>query len=154
MTTTLWLRISSIVSLVFVAGHALGGLKHWSPMGENPVLQTMRTVRFETMGVSRSYFDFFVGFGHSLTVMMAMQAILLWQLATIASTNNTVVRPLILVFALATAVVGVIAWRFIFPIPAIFSLILLVCLCLAYFVAFRTRLTSPPVNLGAGIWRS
>ena len=33
MTAKLWLRISSAISLVFGAGHSLGGLSHWSPMG-------------------------------------------------------------------------------------------------------------------------
>jgi hypothetical protein len=54
MTTTLWLRISAVISLLFAAGHTLGGLKYWSPMGDNQVLQAMRTVRFDTMGVNRS----------------------------------------------------------------------------------------------------
>ena len=86
MTTTLWLRISSVVSLPFAAGHTLGGLKYWSPMGDNTVLQGMRTVRFDTMGANRSYFDFYMGFGYSLSVALMMQAILLWQLATLART--------------------------------------------------------------------
>jgi hypothetical protein len=66
MTTTLWLRISSVLSLLFAAGHTSGGLKNWSPMGENTVLQAMRTVRFDAMGANRSYFDFYMGFGWSL----------------------------------------------------------------------------------------
>jgi hypothetical protein len=56
MTTTLWLRVSSVISLLFAAGHAFGGLTYWSPNGENPVLEAMRTVHFDVMGVSRSYF--------------------------------------------------------------------------------------------------
>jgi len=137
MTTTLWLRISSIVTLLFAAGHAMGGIRSWSPMGDNPVLQSMRTVRFETMGANRTYFDFFMGFGHTLTVMLAMQAVLLWQLAALSRTNAGRVRPLIAVIGLATAAVGMIAWRFIFPVPAVFSLVLVVCLGVAYFVARR-----------------
>lgn len=137
MTTTLWLRISSVISLLFAAGHALGGLKHWSPMGDNPVLQAMRTVRFDTMGADRSYFDFYVGFGHSLSVTQVMQAILLWQLATLARTDALAVRPLIAVIALAVAACGVIAWRFIFPLPALFSLVLVASLGVAYAVARR-----------------
>ena len=135
MTTTLWLRISSVISLLFAAGHMLGGLKNWSPMGDNPTLQAMRTVRFDTMGANRSYFDFFMGFGHSLSVTLVMQTILLWQLATLARTNSLGVRPMIAVIALATVVSGVIAWRFIFPVPALFSLVLAASLVAAYVVA-------------------
>lgn len=135
MTTTLWLRISAVIALLFAAGHTLGGLKYWSPMGDNPVLQSMRAVRFDTMGANRSYFDFFMGFGHSISVFQVMEAILLWQLATLARSNALSVRPMIAVIALATAVTGIIAWRFIFPVPAIFSLVLVATLSVAYVVA-------------------
>jgi hypothetical protein len=134
MTTTLWLRISSIIALLFAAGHALGGLKYWSPMGDNPVLQAMRTVHFDTMRVSRSYFDFYIGFGYALTVAQVMQAILLWQLASLARTNPVGLRPMIAVIALASLVGSVIAWRFILPVPAIFSLVLVASLAVAYAV--------------------
>jgi hypothetical protein len=132
MTTTLWLRISSVIALLFAAGHTLGGLKYWSPMGENPVLKAMRETRFDTMGVSRSYLDFYMGFGYSLSVAELMLAVLLWQLASVARTNALSVRPMIVVIALATLVTGVIAWRFIFPMPAIFSAVLLASLIAAF----------------------
>ena len=135
MTTTLWLRISAVISLLFTAGHTIGGLKHWSPMGENAVLQAMRTVRFETMGASRTYLDFFMGFGWSISVTMVMQTVLLWQLGTLARTDPMHVRPLIAVFALATAACGVIAWRFIFPVPALFSAVLVASLLVAFVLA-------------------
>jgi hypothetical protein len=135
MTTTLWLRISSAISFLFAAGHTLGGLKYWSPMGDNPVLQAMRTVRFDTMGANRSYFDFYLGFGYSLSVIQVMQAVLLWQLAGLARTDALGARPMIAVIALATAVCGVIAYRFILPLPAFFSLALVASLVVAYAVA-------------------
>ena len=131
----LWLRISAVIALLFAVGHTLGGLSYWSPMGDNPVLQSMRTVRFDTMGANRSYFDFFMGFGYSISVAMVMQAILLWQLATLAGSNAAAVRPLIVAIAVANTVSSVIAWRFIFPIPALISLILVASLAVAWAVA-------------------
>jgi hypothetical protein len=135
MTTTLWLRISSIISLLFAIGHTLGGLKYWSPMGDNPVLQAMRTVRFNALGVNRSYFDFYMGFGYSISVSQVMLTILLWQFATLAQTDSLRVRPMIIVVVLAIAVGGLIAWRFIFPVPALFSLALVATLIMAFAVA-------------------
>ena len=135
MTTALLLRIASVVSLVFTAGHTLGGFRKWSPMGDNEVLRAMTAVRFETRGASRSYLDFFMGFGWSLSVALLLQTILLWQLASLARTDPPRVRPMIAVFALATLASGVIAWRFIFAIPAIFSAALVVVLVAAYVVA-------------------
>jgi hypothetical protein len=135
MTTTLWLRISSIISLLFAIGHTLGGLKYWSPMGDNPVLQAMRTVRFNALGVNRSYFDFYMGFGYSISVSQVMLTILLWQFSTLARTDSLRVRPMIIVVALAIAVGGLVAWRFIFPVPALFSLALVATLIMAFAVA-------------------
>jgi hypothetical protein len=135
MTTTLWLRISSIISLLFAIGHTLGGLKYWSPMGDNPVLQAMRTVHFNALGVNRSYFDFYMGFGYSISVSQVMLTILLWQFSTLARTDSLRVRPMIMVVALAIAVGGLVAWRFIFPVPALFSLALVATLIMAFAVA-------------------
>jgi len=135
MTTSLLLRIASAISLLFAAGHTLGGRKDWSPMGETDVLQAMRTVRYQVLGVSRSYLDFYRGFGFTLSVYLLLQAILLWQLAAIAKTEPLRVRPMIAAFALASLASGILSWRFILPIPVIFSGALTVCLGLAFFVA-------------------
>jgi hypothetical protein len=134
MTTTMLLRIASVISLLFTAGHSLGGLQKWSPMGENDVLKAMTAVRFDTMGANRSYLDFFMGFGWSISVYMLLQTVLLWQLASLASSEPVRVRRIIAVFALATLATGVIAWRLIFPIPALFSGALVVVLVAAYVV--------------------
>jgi hypothetical protein len=42
---------------------------------------------------------------------------------------------MIAVIALATAASGVVAWRFIFPVPAVFSGVLALALTLAYLAA-------------------
>jgi hypothetical protein len=60
---------------------------------------------------------------------------LLCQMASLARTNAPGVRPMIAVFALATLASGVVAWRFIFPVPALFSAALMVALVAAYVTA-------------------
>ena len=132
MTTTLLLRIASVISLLFALGHTLGGMKKWSPMGDNDVLKAMTTVRFDVMGTSRSYLDFYMGFGWSLSVALLLQSVLLWQLAYLARADATRARPVIATFALATLASGIIAWLFILPVPALFSLVLLIVLVAAY----------------------
>lgn len=132
MTATVLLRISAVISLFFAIGHSLGGMKQWSPMGENEILKSMSTVRFDVMGASRSYLDFFMGFGWSISVALLLQSALLWQLASLARVDGMQVRPMIGMFALASLASGVIAWRFIFPVPALFSAALLIILVAAY----------------------
>ena len=67
-----------------------------------------------------------------------METILLWQLASLAQTEARRLRPIIAVVALATVGTGVIAWRFIFPVPALFSAALVITLGLAYVTARPT----------------
>ena len=104
-------------------------------MGENEVLKAMTAVRFDTMGANRSYLDFFMGFGWSISVAMLLQTVLLWQLAGVAAPDPARVRPMIAAFVLATLASGVTAWRFIFPVPALFSGALVIVLAAAYWVS-------------------
>jgi len=132
MKTPLLLRIASVISLLFTVGHSLGGLQRWSPVGENAVLRAMAEVHFDTMGVSRSYLDFYMGLGWTISIFMLMETILLWQLGSLAMREPARLRSIIAVIAVATATSGVIAWRFILPVPALFSVALLIPLVLAY----------------------
>jgi hypothetical protein len=142
VSATVWLRVSAIISLLFTAGHFMGGMQNWSPTADNPVLQSMRTVRFDVMGVNRSYLDLYMGLGHSLTVSLLLQTVLLWILGNVARTHASFVRPMIAAFAVAVAVTGVIAWRYILPAPAFFSL----ALCATLVVAFIAAQGSPSVS--------
>jgi hypothetical protein len=132
MTTAILLRTASVVSFLFAIGHSLGGLKQWSPIGDNDMLTAMRTYRFDTMGVNRSYLDFYLGFGWSLSVAMLLQSVLLWQLASQAGSHPARLRPMIAAFAIASLAGGIIAWQFILPVPALFSAALLIVLVAAY----------------------
>jgi len=135
MTTTLTLRIAALISLLFTIGHSLGGLQKWSPNEHNPVLTAMTDVRFDMMGMSRSYLDLYLGLGWTLSIFMLLQTALLWQMGTLARTNAAQVRPMILAFLLATLAGGVIAWQLIFPVPVIFCAVLLLALAAAYWTA-------------------
>ena len=101
-------------------------------MGENEVLSAMTERQFDVMGVSRSNLDFFMGFGWSISIAMLLQSILPWQTVLLAQTNAGQVRPMIAVFAVAIAAAAVLAWRYIFPVPALFSVLLLVVLVAAH----------------------
>jgi len=131
----LWLRISSIVSILFAAGHTLGGLSSWSPGGETAVLAAMRSTQYVVEGVSRTYLDFYRGFGYSLSISMLLQGIVLWQLSAIARASPALVRPIVGSFAAASlAGVAVTCW-FLFPVPAVFSAVLTICLVVTFFAA-------------------
>lgn len=132
MKAPILLRISSIISLLFATGHSLGGRQSWSPAGDTEVLRAMKTVSYHVMGVDRTYWDFYAGFGWTLSVYQLLQAVLLWQFATIAKDEPRRVRPLVASFFVATIASALIAWKLIFAVPVVFSGVLAVSLALAY----------------------
>ena len=135
MSPSLPLRVASIISAVNAAGHTLGGQSAWSPQGENTVLQAMRTTRFDVLGVSRTYLDFYLGFGFILSVFLVVQAVLLWQLSTVAKTDPQRVKGMVAVLGLGTLGCSIVSWKFLFAIPTVFSAVLTLCLGLALFLA-------------------
>ena len=135
MKPSVLLRIASILTLLFAVGHTSGGTSLWSPAGETDVLQAMRSFHFDAAGSSRTYLDFYLGFGYILGVYMFAQAVVLWQLASIATSDALRVRPLIGTFLLASIASTVLSWRFMFVVPVICSAVIAICLGLAFYAS-------------------
>jgi hypothetical protein len=84
----------------------------------------MRDVRFDVMGVSRTYLDFYLGFGWQLSVFLLLQAVVLWQLGSIAKTNRAAAQPMLIAIAIASVATTILSWIYIFPIPTYFGIVL------------------------------
>jgi hypothetical protein len=139
MKPTLPLRIASGLSLVFAAGHIAGGLKSWSPVGETQVLRDMGRFHFEVGSITRTYLDFYFGFGVFIGVYLLLQAVVLWQLATMAKSDPLRARPVVASFLLAAIASTYISWRYIFIVPVIFSAAIAACLVAAFYACIRNR---------------
>ena len=139
MTASRWLRIAAVIMALFAAGHTMGGRKAWSPVGETLVLEQMRTFQFDAMGTSRTYLDFYLGFGFVISVLQFMQAVLLWQVGGLAREDARRVRPLIATFLVAAIASTLVTWRYIFLVPTIFSIVYTVAVALAFVMAGRAR---------------
>src|SRR3954454_21068007 len=139
MKPALLLRITSVITLLFAVGHSLGGMQSWSPPGETDVLRAMRSYHFDAGGVSRSYLDFYLGLGFSISVYLLLQAVLLWQLATIAKVDPVRIRPMIVAFFVASLASAFLSWKFILAIPAIFCVVIAACLALAFYAASKEK---------------
>ncbi len=135
MNTTLWLRIASVIALLFALGHTMGS--PWTP-GPASVVEAMKSVRFDVVGSHRSYWEFYFGFGISISVYMFMQTALLWLLAALAKTQAAATRPFVAVLLASYAANGFIAWKYFFLLPLVLSTAIVICLVLAL-VASRPR---------------
>lgn len=153
MTVSFWLRTAAVIMVLFAAGHTMGGQSAWSPLGETAVLEQMRTFRFDAMGTDRSYLEFYLGFGYSITVMQLAQAVLLWQLAGLAREDAARVRPLIATFLIAAVASTIVTWRYIFVLPVIFSVVYTLAVALALAAAWRAQPvhSAHPANQSSGM---
>jgi hypothetical protein len=139
MRTFTLLRMAAVIMFLYFAGHTLGA--PWTP-GEAPtdiaVVNAMKTDHFPVIGVERSYWDFYFGFGLVISVMQLLQAVLLWQLATLAKTDAARLRPIIAVFCVSLFINAVLGWMYFFAIPLVMALLIAICLLLAFVSARRT----------------
>jgi hypothetical protein len=125
------LRVASIIALLFAAGHTAGA--PWTPakgFAEQGLVSVMKSLHFDVMGTQRTYFDFYQGFGVSISVYLLAQAIILWQAGDIAKTNPKAARPIMLTMLASYVAGGVITYMYFFAAPLVFSV--LVCILIAW----------------------
>src|ERR1700722_13042823 len=75
-------RISSILLLLFAALHTLGFRQTDPKWGVDGLVGLMQSIHFDAQGFSRTYWDFFVGFGLFVSVFLVFAAVLAWQLSS------------------------------------------------------------------------
>jgi|SRR5271165_1390980 len=136
MKPTLFLRIASIIALVFCAGHTIGGVfSKPAPGVQTFVVQIMKANTFDAMGSLRTFWDFNLGYGLILSTVLFTHCILFWQLGTLVKVDGARLRPIFALLGLEFLVQAPIAGRFFFLGPCIFSLVIAACLAAAFFSA-------------------
>ena len=140
MKTPLLLRTAAVLTFLYFAGHTSG--IPWTPTSgpaELSVIEAMKRHSFDVAGSQRTYWDFYFGFGVIISAFLLMQAAVLWQLSTLAKTNSSLVRPIVGSFFLAFAANVVLAWKYFFVIPLVVSVLISVCLALAFVMSGRSH---------------
>jgi hypothetical protein len=124
-------RISSVLLLLFAAGHTLGFRQNNPEWGADAVLALMRSVHFDAMGFNRTYWDFFTAFGLSFSVFLLFAAVLAWLLAGLPPETLARVRSIAWALAICFVAITAVSWRYAFTIPIVFSAAITVCLVAA-----------------------
>jgi hypothetical protein len=137
MSSTLFLRIASVLTIIHAILHTVGGVLSKPNNGarEIAVIDAMKSQSFNVMGSMRTYWDFFYGYGWLLGLALLVEGILFWQLATIAKTNAAQLRPIIALFCLNFLVTTVIAWKYFFIAPAVTEILIAAFLAAAFVAA-------------------
>ncbi|HEV2749976.1 MAG TPA: hypothetical protein VGV12_05565 [Gemmatimonadales bacterium] len=139
MRPSLWYRISSVLLVLFAVAHQLGFRSVDPSWGVDSVVHAMQATHFEVQGLTRSYWDFFTAFGFFVTVLLLFAAFLAWQLAGLSKEALRGLGPVTWALALSFVAITLIAWRYIFFFPLLFSGLVALCLLMA---AWRARAAS------------
>ena len=132
MTPRRLLRIAAILSLLYFLGHSAGMPWTPSPGGQSEtIVSLMRSFHFDVSGSSRTYWDFYLGFGLTISVFQLLESGVLWLLAGLAAVAPARARPFVLAFLVANVLQLVLVLRFFFLPPIVLSIALTLCLGLA-----------------------
>jgi hypothetical protein len=140
MKPSTFLRIAAVLTLLYFAGHTAG--IPWTPAvgpGEVPVLDAMKAHSFDVLGSKRTYWDLYYGFGLLISLYLLVQAVVLWQLGSLAKREPARVRAMVASFFVAFIVNAFLSWRYFFVIPLITAICISVCLALALAFSGRSK---------------
>jgi hypothetical protein len=124
-------RIAAVLILLFDLGHSIGC--PWSDPKWGVDTAAMRSSHFQILGFSRTYWDFYVGFGVFNSVFLLLAAVLAWQLGSFPAQSLRIMRPTAWALSLCFAALTVLSWLYFFSIPLVFSGLITVCLIAATF---------------------
>ncbi len=137
MRVSLLYRIASVLLVLFAIGHTIGFRRPDPRWGVDSLVGSMRSTRFDVQGFSRTYWDFYLGFGLLVTLFLLFAAVLAWELGGLP--KDRLMSLPVVTWALAICFVGITAlsWKYFFIAPGIFSSAVAFCLVLAAWLAGR-----------------
>jgi hypothetical protein len=131
-----YLRIAAVLTFIHAVLHTVGGVfGKPEPGAAEAAVAAMQSNHFLVMGVVRTYSDFFRGLGLAVSVLLTAEAIVFWQLGSLARADARRLRPILATFGVAYLALAVNSWFYIFLGPVIVEVLIVLCLGLAILTA-------------------
>jgi len=143
MKASMFYRIAAVLLLLFDAGHTSGF--PWSDPKWEVDLGSMQLTHFYIMGFSRTYWDFYVGFGLFVSVLLLLAVVLAWQLGGLPPESLARMRGTAWAFVLCFVAITVLSWKYFFIIPIVFSIVITICLTAAAWLSAK-QVSIPPLR--------
>ena len=132
MRTVLYLRIASVLTFIHAVLHTIGGVFGGAAPGvQQATVAVMKANEFPAMGAMRTYWDFHMGMGLAVSVFLTMEAVVFWQLGSLAKTDAQRMRPVLATFLIGYLGLAVVSYRYFFAGPVITEILIALCLGLA-----------------------
>lgn len=144
MKASTFYRIAAVLLLLFAVAHTLGFRQSDPLWGVDALLGSMRSIHFDVMGFSRTYWDLFLAAGFSVGVFYLFAAILAWQLGSLPAATLALMRGPAWAFALCFAGITVVSCEYLFLLPIVFSILITLCLGAAAWLSVKQPPVSPP----------
>jgi hypothetical protein len=128
------LRIASVIAALLFAGHTIG--MPWTPVKSArgmALVEEMKAYRFDVMGFTRGYWDFYIGFGLSISACLLAVSLLIWQLGGLTrQAAPSLARPMIAVMLLLFVALSVLNTMYFFTAPLVLTVPAALCLAWAW----------------------
>jgi hypothetical protein len=132
----LFLRIAAGLTLLHAVLHTVGGVFGSVDPGPAAIaVAAMKANHFPLMGQTRTYWDFYRGMGLCVSIFLTAEAVVFWQLGSLAKMEARRLRPILAVFALAYIALAVNSQAYFFFAPVITECLIAACLCAAIVTA-------------------
>lgn len=132
MKPVYFLRIASLLTLFHAVTHTIGGVfGRPSPGAAQAAVSMMKANQFAILGVTRSYWNFYRGFGLAVTIFLTVEAVVFWQLGSLAKSDSLRQRPIYATFLVGYAAMAANSYEYFFAPPVICEILIALCLALA-----------------------
>jgi hypothetical protein len=129
MKAAIFVRMAAGLVLLHAVLHTVGGLFGKVPAGPAAVaVAAMKANPFVVFGNTRTFWDFYMGFGLGVTIFLTMEAVVLWLLAPLTVAYGEKLRPVLTAFAIGYLVFAVNSYRYFFLGPVVAEVLIAGCL--------------------------
>jgi hypothetical protein len=132
MKTVIYIRIAAVLTLIHAVLHTVGGVfGSIDPGPEAIAAAAMKSNQFMAMGNLRTFWDFYLGMGLAVSLLLTMESVVFWFLASLARSRASELRPILIVFAIGYLAFAIDSYRYFFLAPVIVECIIALCLVAA-----------------------
>ena len=138
MNAVVLLRITAVIGFLFFLGHTMGA--PWTPGNEAEAAVTIAALKAAIvpgMKATRTYWDFYFGFGASISVYLLALAAITWQTASLLRSALGAAQPFMATLFVCYAAIGMVAVRYFFFVPAAIAGVLCLGIALAWWSGRR-----------------
>jgi len=140
MKPVIFMRLASALTFLHAVGHTIGGVfGKQAPGVQEATVAAMKAGQFQVMGLTRTFWDFYMGLSVGVSITLVVEAIVFWHLGSLAKADGSRLRPILATFLVGYLALAVNSYRYLIAPPMIGELLIVLCLGLAILTSRPAR---------------